>query len=398
MLTLDFQGGWIRGDASDYDAWAELVNDSKWSYKGLLPYFRKIENYHTSDLDVKEHGYEGPVHTQSVSSTGREYPLRDQLKAAWKAAGVAQIADANSGFPQGLGELVENRRDGKRQLASTVYSLAGVHVMTETLVKRILVETRGSDKVATGVQLADSKIYLVNKEVILSAGAYRTPQVLLLSGIGPAKDLNAHGIPQVIDAPHVGQGLHDHMSVAQYWRLRNPEAGLSLGSPKFNNPAFAKGTPLDWIVTQTVPHDGLKQALAKDEGRVDDSHSYLNPTRSHTESLLVYAAANAAKPVISMDGTHVTTTVLGLVPTSRGSVTLESADPAAAPRIDPNYYATEADRYVMRTGLRKMMEVMLDTIEGQALVEGETVAEDQSALNSRSSDSELDERIKERGK
>ena len=147
-----------------------------------------------------------------------------------------------------------------------------------------------------------------------------------------------------------------------------------------------------------MPHDALKQALAQDEGKVDDSHPLLSPMRSHTKSFLVYAAANEAKPVIKMDGTHVTTTVLGLLPTSRGSVSLESIDPSAAPRIDPNYYATEVDRHVMRTGLRKMMEVMLDTKEGQALVEAETVAEGQSALNSRSSDGELDERIREHGK
>ena len=163
---------------------------------------------------MKEHGYEGPVHTQSVSSTGRDYPLRGQVKAAWQDAGVTQVADTNSGFPQGLGEVVENRRHGKRQLASTIYSLAGVHVMTNTLVKRVLVVTRGSEQVATGVQLGDSQTYLANQEFILSAGAYRTPQILLLSGIGLAKDLDTHGIPQIINAPYVGQGLHDQMSVS----------------------------------------------------------------------------------------------------------------------------------------------------------------------------------------
>ncbi len=398
MLTPGYRGGWIRGDASDYDAWAKLVGDSKWSYKGLLPYFRKTEHYHTYDLDVNEHGYEGPVRTQSVSSTGRDYPLRDQIKAAWESAGVVQKADANSGFPQGLGELIENRDDGKRQLASTVYSLAGVKVMTETLVKSILVEKRGTTNVAIGVQLADNQTYRANKEVLLSAGAYRTPQVLLLSGIGPAKDLAAHGITQIVDAPYVGQNLHDHMAVAQWWKLRDPEAGLSLGSPKFNNPAFAKGTPMDWVITQTVPHDGLKQALAQDEGKIEDSHPLLTPARSCTESFVVYVGANAAAPTVPMDGSHVTTTVIGLLPTSRGSVTLASSDSAAAPRIDPNYYATEADRYVMRTGLKKMIEVMLDTKQGKELVEGETVAEGQTPLNAKSPDSELDKLIKERGK
>lgn len=94
-------------------------------------------------------------------------------------------------------------------------SLAGAQIITKTLVKRILVESRGSAKVATGVQLADGQTYLANKEAILLAGAYRTPQVLLLSGIGRTQDLEPHGITQIIDASCVGQGLHDHTSVDQ---------------------------------------------------------------------------------------------------------------------------------------------------------------------------------------
>ena len=77
-------GGWIRGDAGDYDHWAHVVKDTRWSYRGMLPYFRKVENYHTLNVEKGEHGYEGLIHTQSVSSTGREYPLREPLRNAWK--------------------------------------------------------------------------------------------------------------------------------------------------------------------------------------------------------------------------------------------------------------------------------------------------------------------------
>ena len=324
--------------------------------------------------------------------------MREQIKAAWAAAGIKHVTDANSGSPQGLGELVENKDNGKRQLASTAYSMAGVEVMTETLVQRVLIHSRGIAKVATGVELANGRKLSVTKEVILSAGAYRTPQLLLLSGIGPAKDLVAQGITQTIEAPAVGQNLHDHLAVAQWWKLQDPEAGLALGSPKFNNPAFAKGVPMDWIITQTVPLKGLKTALAKDEGKVEDSHPLLHPPRSHTESFVVYAGANKADPVIQMDGSHLTTTVINLLPTSRGSVKLASADPAAAPLIDPNYNATEADRYIMREGLRKMFEVMRETKEGQAVVANEVVAEGGALLDSRASDQDLDKRIKTYGK
>lgn len=306
--------------------------------------------------------------------------------------------DCNSGSPQGLGELVESRIDGKRQLASSVYPLTGVEVLTETMVARILMDSQGAIKKATGVELTDGRIFSATEEVILSAGAYRTPQILLHSGVGAMQDLETHGIQQTIDLPEVGHNLHDHMSVPLYWKLRHPEEGLALGSPKFINSNFAKGTPLDWIVTHTVPHEGLKRALAVDEEGVDDLHPLLSPPRSHIESFLVYVGVNESNPVIPMDGSHVVTSAFGLLPTSRGTVNLASSDPAAAPLIDPNYYATEADRYVLRTGLRKIIEVLLNTKEGQAFIEGETAADNQRPLDSQASDAELDERIKARGK
>jgi choline dehydrogenase-like flavoprotein len=100
----------------------------------MLPYFRKTEHHHNPNANPKEHGHDGGMYTCSNTSTGRKYPLRQMVKAAWESIGLKEIPDANSGSPQGFNELVENRRDGLRQLASEVYPLNGVQVMTETLV------------------------------------------------------------------------------------------------------------------------------------------------------------------------------------------------------------------------------------------------------------------------
>ena len=397
-MLIEDQGGWIRGDASDYDLWARLVKDSRWSYSGLLPYFRMVEHYHTRDVDTKEHGFEGPIHTQSISSTHRDYPLRDQLRAAWASTGSPLVADANSGHPQGLSELIENRRDGLRQVASSVYPLGHVEVKSGTSVHRILLEQSNTKPAATGVQLSNGETLLARKEVIVSAGAYRTPQLLLLSGIGPPDDLANHNITVKVDAPGVGKNLFDHMAVPQWWKLRNPQAGLAAGASNFLKPSHAKGTPVDWMVTQGIPPEGLKNALIKDGEETNYGHPLLASNRSFTESFVVYAAANSENPTIPLDGSHITSTVLALLPTSRGSVVLTSSDPDIPPLIDPNYNATEADRYVTRTALRKMMEVLLDTKEGQAIIQDETIGEGQKLLTSTSSDQELDERIKERGK
>lgn len=113
---------------------------------------------------------------------------------------------------------------------------------------------------------------------------------------------------------------------------------------------------------------------------------------------MLYAAANPENPIIPMDGTHVTTSVMGLLPTSRGSVRLRSTDPADAPLIDPDYYATEADRYVMRTGLKKLAEVLLETEAGRDIVESEVVSDGLVPVTTSSTDEEIDAHVRLHGK
>ena len=267
--------------------------------------------------------------------------------------------------------------------------------MTETLVRRILVEERNGNKIAVGVELADGRTLTAKREVILCAGAYRTPQVLMLSGIGPAAQLAKHGTKQIMDLPDVGRNLHDHLSVIQFWKLRNPDAGLAFGSPKFNDPAYTKGLPLDWIVTQTLPDEGLKRALSLDEANVGETHGQLSQ-RSHLELYIVYVGASA-NPPIPLDGTHIMTSVVGLLPTSRGSIELSSTDPNDDPIVDNNYYATEHDRHVMRSGLKMIGKMMIETNEGQDIVTQEVVAEGLVPLSSTLSDEELDAHVRFNG-
>jgi choline dehydrogenase-like flavoprotein len=155
------------------------------------------------------------MYTSSVTSSGRNYPLREMVKASWEAIGLEHIPDANSGSPQGFADLTENRRNGKRQLAAAAYPLTGVKVMTDTLVKRVIVEQVSGRKIATGVELASGEVSTAREEIIISAGAYRTPQVLVLSGIGPSEELKKHGIEQIMDLPDVGKNLHDHLGIPQ---------------------------------------------------------------------------------------------------------------------------------------------------------------------------------------
>ncbi len=334
------------------------------------------------------------MHTASVTATGRKFPLRDQVFKLWSNLGLKHVPDANNGHPQGITDLVESWLDGKRQITSSVYSLNGVEVLTNTLVRCVILE----DKVAIGVELENGETRMTKSsgQVIISAGAYRTPQVLQLSGIGDAAQLSKHGIPVILDQPEVGKNLHDHMLLFRYWKLRHPEKGLALGSPLYGGPNYEKGGPVDWLVTAPIPQGPLKTAIEKDEGKsIADDHPLLKSTRSHLEMNLLYAVfgAEAIGLQIPMDGKSIMTFYMGCLPTSRGSVAINSSDPAAPPVIDPNYYATEADRHVMREGFRMQSRVIFETPEGKELVVDEHNPEGFSTLGADASDDAIDKRI-----
>jgi choline dehydrogenase-like flavoprotein len=192
-----------------------LVGDERWSYAGQLPYFRKTERHHDSKGSREEHGFDGPVCTSSASAA-RKFALSEMVREAYVGVGFEENRDPNSGSPLGLGGSVWNRREGQRLLTSTIYELEGVDVRTEVLVKRVVIEERRGIIVASAVETAQGEIFRASKEVIVCAGAYRTPQVLLLSGIGDKNELQRAGIEPVVELPEVGRNLHDHFRVSQW--------------------------------------------------------------------------------------------------------------------------------------------------------------------------------------
>jgi choline dehydrogenase-like flavoprotein len=156
--TATNYGTWTRGSAVDYDNWAKVVGDGRWSYEGQLPYFKKTEPHHNPSADPAQHGFDGPIHTTNVSSghPNRVYPLKNELRAAWEKVSVQFIEDYNNGSPLGLAEMIENWRDGKRQLARDAYDLSGVHILLSTLVESLIIEDLNGQKFATGVMVASS--------------------------------------------------------------------------------------------------------------------------------------------------------------------------------------------------------------------------------------------------
>ncbi len=214
-------------------------------------------------------------------------------------------------------------------------------------------------------------------------------------GIGPARGLARHGIPQKFEAPQVRRNLFNHMIVKQFWKLQYPEIGAAVGSEKWHKPEDKSANPLDFIVCQSVSKGGLEPALAADEAGVTDDQPFLNGSRCDVETFIQYAAINNEDPALKPDGTHIQSVVLTMLPTSRRSGRLKSWNPKDMPLVDSNSYATEADRHNMREGLRKVRSVYLDTLAGQEMLVEVTMAKELTPLSSTSTDDEVDRRVQQ---
>ena len=380
-------GLWTRGHSVDYDCWAELVGDDRWSYKRLLKYFKRSESHHDPKGDPEQHGFNGPIQT---TAGARRYPLGDTVFTALIKSGIPWNSDANGGNPLGVGAFTENWKDAQRQPAGKAYDLSKAKVFTESLVSRIIIDPE--TKTATRVELIDGRVFKATKEIIISCGAIKTPQLLMLSGIGPAAHLTSLGIPVIADLP-VGEGLHDHLSTTMFWKLKSPELGLALGSPLFNKPEFAHGNPTQYIVTLSMPKEEIQKVIQKDNTDPNDRH--ISEPRAHTELMVPYApvAGSGSAFRVPFDGNHIATPVILLLPTSRGTVTLADRNPDSDPIIDPHYLETESDKAAIRTGLRQAMSVM-ETTEGRTISDGETPPPGFPALDSNCSDEDLNTRMR----
>ncbi|KAJ0268621.1 hypothetical protein COL940_013219 [Colletotrichum noveboracense] len=368
--TIINGAAWARGHKVDYNIWAQRVGDERWSYEGQLPYMRKTETLFDNSTNPLAHGHSGPIKIQSPGSTDR--------------------FDNNAGNNLGVADLQENRDKGKRQLASLRYSLEGVTVLTNSLVAKVLVEKSATgDLVSRGVQLANGT-RILGHETILAAGAYRTPQILMLSGIGPAETLTKFEIPVLLDQPAVGKNFHDHVLIPTVWQLKNASAGYAKesGNPVFNQSQYSQGAFIDFMTVVSLPKDGLKAAIEQDEGPIADpaAHPLLNQDRAHSSHLLQYSG-------VSADGSAVLMISVVFINSARGSVTIQSADINDAPLIDPNFLGTAVDRYAARETIRRNIRLLTsnETVLGREIIAGELAA---SPLTADSTDEEIDARVR----
>ena len=391
-------GEWARGDSSDYNQWASIVGDERWSYKGFLPYLKKAERHFNATENPEQRGSAGPIRVTSVAESDpkRKYGLREPVRAAWEELGLRRNPDGDCGSLAGICELLENWNDGQRQPSYTAYGLKASNVVTSAQVHKVVFarDEEGSYTASSAV-LTDGRQYKARREIILCAGTIGTPQILMLSGIGPGHLLSKYNIPVLVDNHEVGKNYIDHFALYQVWKLRNPEEGLSMGSPKWDNQAFYKGLPCDWAVNEGTPPTLLQPALKADatSGKATDQ-SLLLPERCFTETLVMYSPVGAPVPT---DGTFIATSVMLLLPTSRGNLQIVSASPLDAPAIDANFYDTAIDRTALIHGVRRAIKALLGTSAGKSFIESEEAPPQMSALTEDSSDADIDARIRMTG-
>ncbi|KAL8738821.1 MAG: hypothetical protein Q9181_000425 [Wetmoreana brouardii] len=400
--------GWSRGDAADYDTWSRLSGYKQWDYASLLPYFQRSERFGPTEKpppDISQRGLHGPMKITSVnvSSPKRRYPLGDPLCNAWRELGV-DMAYGCTGRNEGLSEWLENWDNGQRQAAHQAYPLNDIQVLTGTPVSGILLaEVLGGSTStattqpprATGVLLQDGRRVQAHREVLLCAGALRSPAILMASGIGPRTSLSERHvpIPVVQDLPGVGANMIDHFALFQLFKLRPSDKGLALGHPDLDDPAFFLGLPADHVANQGLPRNLLEKALDEDGITGAERDALLEPGRCFLEFLVMYHPLSAPVPA---DGTYVSTSVMLTLPSSRGSVSL-GYGPQALPDIEPGYFTTALDRLALVHGVRRMLQLMLATKALQPYVETEVPPPGHSLLYPDSSDAEIEARIRAAG-
>jgi choline dehydrogenase-like flavoprotein len=330
---------YMRGQAGDYDHWRQLGLPG-WSWDDVRPYFRRMTDHFLGESEHHSVGGEWRV----------EFPrLRWDIIDAWRDAaeqyGIPKVKDFNTGNNEGSCYFHVNQKRGVRWSAARgflkpVLHRKNLHLETDCLVEAVLFE----GKRATGVrwrQDGGTRSARCRGEVVMAAGSIGSPQILMLSGVGPAGDLAKFGIASVLDKPGMGANLHDHLQLRTIYKvsgvrtLNEMYASLMRRAWMGINYALFRRGPL------TMPPSQLGAFTRSDSSQERANLQY------HIQPLSLDKFGDPLHPFAAF-----TASVANVRPTSRGALTLASADPAAAPKIDPNYLATPEDQRIAADSIR----------------------------------------------
>ena len=342
---------YVRGQPADFDDWAAAGNPG-WSWRELLPYFKKLEDHAWGASEY--HGAGGPVYVGDVSAS--VHPLCTNFLAACSALGIEPTRDFNGAQPEGSGLWQVTIKDGVRVSAASAYlrpALARTALTVQLRAQATRVVFAGAR--AVGVEYLRSGVRRearARREVLLAAGAVNSPQLLELSGIGDVDLLRGFEIPVVAHAPAVGRGLQDHMAVSYFYRSRVPTLNDEL-APWWGKVraalryAAGRRGPLAMSVNQAGAFLRSRPELAR-----PNLHVYFNPasysTTTHGSRRRLLNPDPYPGFLMSFNTCR---------PSSRGTIHLRSPDPLAAPAIEPNSLSTEADVQDVFDGARVLRRI-----------------------------------------
>nr|VWO99079.1 Alcohol oxidase [Ganoderma boninense] len=367
---------WTRGSQDDFNRYATFSGDNGWSWDAIEPYFKKIEqvvaptdHHDTSDeINISIHGTRGPV---NITTPNAPYPIDSRVNATLGELSdqYPYNRDMNSGNPLGVGWTQSTYGNGIRSSASSSYirpftSRQNLDVLVNTVVTRVLKTGRDASTglpIFSGVEIAQSKtssVFAINatKEVILSAGAINTPQLLQLSGIGSPSPLAALGINNTVNLPAVGQHLSDHILVTNQFTIADPADDLLENIAR--NATFISGLLTEWETSKQGPlgngpsnHVGWLRVPEDEQTWTAAEDGSAGPTSPHYELLFSpgFVSTLEAPPAT---GSFMTVISVLVSPSSSGSVTLASSSAFDSPLINPAYLNTSFDTQVLRAAIR----------------------------------------------
>jgi choline dehydrogenase len=367
---------YMRGNAADYDQWRQLGNEG-WDYDSVLPYFRKAEDNERGADDF--HGSGGPLR---VSNQPYEWEIAKALLEACQQAGIPYNPDFNGAKQEGCGYYQTTTKDKRRWSTAAAYlrmakGRPNLVIKTNAHATRVLFD--GTK--ATGVEFrtpAGLEVAHAGREVIVSGGAYGSPQLLQLSGVGPAQHLAGMGIGVVHDMPGVGSNLQDHFNTYCTYRISK---NLSLNALQYSLPRrLVAGAQYVFMRSGPMSGNGMYVgALVRSDKRLERPDLQFNISAWSTIDRTADGIISHPFPGISISPVH-------LAPEGRGSVRLKSNDPFAPPEIKFNFLRNESDMRVMIAGVRIARSIarqhalqrlmMGETAPGVAIHSDEDIAAD----------------------
>ncbi len=336
---------YIRGHAEDYNEWARLGNEG-WSYEDVLPYFRKSENREAGGNEF--HGAGGELNVAPVTTPGS---INDRFLAACDALQIPRNSDFNGANQEGAGLYEVTHRNGERWSTARAFldpaiDRQNLTVVTRALTEKVLIENGRAvgARYRTGKSVHEVR---AKREVILSAGAFGSPQILLLSGVGPRHKLEPHGIAQVHDLPGVGENLQDHPDyVLSYDSDLKDNIGLSIGGAVRMFGEFFR--------YRRERKGMLASNFAESGGFI-----YVDRSEPSPDIQLVFVRAVVDDHGRKMHWGHGYSLHITVIrPKSRGRLWLNSADPAAPPAIDPAFLEDESDMEKLLQGTKVAQQIM----------------------------------------